>query len=212
MARLYERPAGASGPLKAFAHRFWILLYFVVALVLMVLSKAGNPTVTRFQVALSDGVSYLLAGLVSPIDGVHILGNWISDMARIHARNQALRGENTELRRWQGVARELKRENQRLQELMALYYPQTTAFATTRVIGDSGGAFVRAVLLGAGVSAGLRKGQAVVNAEGLVGHIVAVGERSARALLLTDLNSRVPVRLESSGYKAILAGDNGVEP
>ena len=81
-----------------------------------------------------------------------------------------------------------------------------------RVVGDSGGAFVHSVLVNAGGQDGVRKGQAAVNGEGLVGRVAEVGERSARVLLVTDLNSRIPVLLESQRYRAILVGDNSQRP
>jgi rod shape-determining protein MreC len=83
---------------------------------------------------------------------------------------------------------------------------------TARVIGDSGGAFVRSVLVNAGTAQGISKGQAAVTGKGLAGQVVQVGYRSARVLLITDINSRVPVLVEGSRKRAILAGDNGILP
>ena len=51
-------------------------------------------------------------------------------------------------------------------------------------------------------------GMAAVNERGLVGRVIEVGRRSARVLLLTDFNSRIPVMVEPSRDQAILAGDN----
>jgi rod shape-determining protein MreC len=83
---------------------------------------------------------------------------------------------------------------------------------SAQVIGNSGGAFVRNVLVNAGSRDGVARGQAAVTGEGLVGRVAEVGERAARILLLNDLNSRIPVILESSRDRAVLAGDNSDEP
>jgi rod shape-determining protein MreC len=53
---------------------------------------------------------------------------------------------------------------------------------------------------------------AAVNERGLVGRVIEVGRRSARILLLTDFNSRVPVMVEPSRDQAVLAGDNSRAP
>jgi rod shape-determining protein MreC len=45
-----------------------------------------------------------------------------------------------------------------------------------------------------------------------MGRVIASGNRSARILLLTDLNSRIPVMVEGVNLKAILTGDNSVHP
>ena len=51
-------------------------------------------------------------------------------------------------------------------------------------------------------------GQAVVTGEGLAGRIAEVGDNSARVLFVTDVNSRLPVLIERTRERAILAGDN----
>jgi rod shape-determining protein MreC len=47
---------------------------------------------------------------------------------------------------------------------------------------------------------------------GFVGRVTEVGSRSARVLLATDMNSRVPVTLEGSRARAVMAGTNGARP
>ena len=81
-----------------------------------------------------------------------------------------------------------------------------------RIIADATGPFVHTVLINAGRAQGITKGQAVVDERGLLGRVIGSGNRSARVLLLTDLNSRVPVMIEGANLKAILAGDNSGRP
>jgi rod shape-determining protein MreC len=81
-------------------------------------------------------------------------------------------------------------------------------FVTGRVVANSGGSFVHSVLVLAGSGDGAAKGHVAVAAEGLVGRVTEIGERAARVLLLTDMNSNVPVVLERGRERAIAAGDN----
>ncbi len=46
----------------------------------------------------------------------------------------------------------------------------------------------------------------------MVGRVIEVGEWSARVLLITDINARIPVSLESSRMRAVMAGDNSDQP
>jgi rod shape-determining protein MreC len=85
-------------------------------------------------------------------------------------------------------------------------------YVTARVVGDPGGTFVRTVLINAGARDGIAKGQAAVTGDGLAGRIAEVGQRSARVLLLTDINSRVPVLVGDARDRAVLAGDNSNTP
>src|SRR5690606_29163665 len=56
------------------------------------------------------------------------------------------------------------------------------------------------------------RGQAVVDEHGLVGRIVDVGRNAARILLLTDIQSRVPVYIEDAGVEGILVGRTKARP
>ena len=88
----------------------------------------------------------------------------------------------------------------------------SASYVTARVVADAGGVYAKAVLLSLGPNHGLRKGQIALDERGLVGRITEVGSRTARVLLITDMNSKVPVILESSRAHAILAGTNGAWP
>jgi len=76
-------------------------------------------------------------------------------------------------------------------------------------VADAGGVYARAVLLSLGPNHSVTKGQVALDDRGLVGRVTEVGTRSARVLLITDINSRVPVTLESSRARALLVGTNG---
>jgi rod shape-determining protein MreC len=90
--------------------------------------------------------------------------------------------------------------------------PQRYGFITGRVIADGRGPFVKSVLINAGSRIGVAKGQGVIATGGLAGRVIEAGAISARILLITDLNSRIPVIVEGSGVRAILSGDNSPRP
>ena len=106
----------------------------------------------------------------------------------------------------------LESENARLRVMLNLAPEAPARFITGRVIGDSGGAFLRSVLINIGARDGVRKGVAAVDGTSLLGRIAEVGNRSSRILLVSDLNSRIPVLVGESRERAILAGDNSDLP
>jgi rod shape-determining protein MreC len=134
--------------------------------------------------------------------------SWIA----LHDENERLYRDRERLLQWQTVARHLEAENATLRQLLKFVPEPDARFVTARVIADSGGAFAHSLLLSAGASSGVGKGQAVVTGEGLVGRIAGVGDGAARVLLITDLNSRIPVLVGSDRTRAILAGDNSNRP
>ena len=126
--------------------------------------------------------------------------------------NACLRDENEHLRRWQSIALTLDAENQRLKSALRWIPDPDASFVTARVVADAGGVYAKAMLLSVGPGHTLRKGQIALDERGLVGRITEVGTRTARVLLITDMNSRIPVVLEGSRARAILAGTNGPWP
>ncbi|MCB2107030.1 MAG: rod shape-determining protein MreC, partial [Rhodobacteraceae bacterium] len=102
--------------------------------------------------------------------------------------------------------------NQSLKALLGAVSEPSESSVTARVVADTGGSFAQSVLILAGTVDGAGKGDIVLTGEGLVGRITQAGRRSSRVLLITDINSRIPVLVGEAGSHAILAGDNSLRP
>lgn len=208
----FGRASRATVSVKVLVSRISFALLLAVSVTLIILSRSKNAAVEQVRSAVVDVAAPVLDVLSRPVDAFHGFVDWTGDLMFLYDENQRVREENSRLLQWQAVARRLERENQRYRSLLKVRTERAVPFVTARIVADAGGSFVRAVLLGAGRRDGVTTGQAVVDAQGLVGHIVTVGHRSARALLLTDLNSHVPVTIESGDHRAILVGDNSALP
>ncbi len=201
-----------AAPARAWAQRFAFLFLVVAAFALMLLGKADTLLVERARTMVTDAMAPVLEVLARPVDTVGDLVEQTQELADLRTDNAALRRENERLRNWQAAAQKLEAENAALRELSRLTTEPGMRFITARAIGDPGGAFVRSVLVNAGSRDGLTKGQAALTSDGLAGRVAEVGQRSARILLLTDINSRVPVVVGPARDRAILAGDNSNQP
>lgn len=199
-------------PLRALTQRFAFLFLIVAAFALMLLGKAENVMMERLRAGILDVVAPILDIASNPVVTVAEAIENVRRLIDLRAENQRLRAQNGRLLQWQDAARNLAAENVAFKKLLRFVPPPRAQYATARVIAASGGVFVRSVLVNAGKRHGLAKGQAVITDEGLAGRIVSVGVGSARVLLITDLNSRIPVLFEGSRRRAILAGDNSETP
>lgn len=184
----------------------------LVAVALLALSRIDHPLIRQTRLAIAELVApalQLVAGPLAPIrETIQNLGTWSSrpaELERLRAEVQALKG-------WEARAQELERRLADLAALAKVVDEAKTRFATVRVIADANGPFARSVLVGAGKDHGLRDGYPVISADGLVGRVLESGARTARVLLLTDLNSRVPVLVGDGDVRAILIGDNSGRP
>lgn len=189
-------------------HRFAFLGLVIAAFALMLFAKADVAMMERFRAQVSDAVAPILDVMSRPVAAANeVLAN-ARVLGDIAAENKALRLDKERLLHWQVVARKLEAENEALRNQLKFVPAPEASYLTARVIADTGGAFAHSVLLNIGVQPGVAKGQAVVTGDGLIGRIAGVGERSTRVLLITDLNSRIPVLIEATRTRAILAGNN----
>jgi rod shape-determining protein MreC len=210
--RLHGGSALRLASAKAWLHRFTFVLLFGASLALMVLGKSESPLVERARLAVSDAIAPIMDGLSRPLASIRHAYDNTREFLDLREENAMLREQQARLLQWQSVARQLAAENRALKDLLKFAPDRAASYVTARVVADNGGAFVRSVLVAAGARDGLRKGDAAVTGEGLVGRVAEVGERSARVLLLTDINSRIPVVIERSRDQGILAGDNSDNP
>jgi rod shape-determining protein MreC len=211
-----KKPSGSvsrlTTPIKAWAQRFAFLFLVVGAFSLMLIGKADTILVERIRTVVGDATTPILEFIARPIDTISNTVAGIGELTELRARNAALTRDNERLRHWQTVARRLEAENAALRSLSDMVPDPRLRFITARVVGDQGGAFARSVLVNAGSRDGIAKGQVAVTTEGVAGRVTEVGQRSSRVLLLTDINSRIPVLVGAARDRAILAGDNTGQP
>jgi rod shape-determining protein MreC len=179
---------------------------------LMLLGKADALLAERARMALADALAPIYAALAEPLAALRDSIAGATDLWDVRAENLRLRDENELLRRWQSIALALDAENQRLKANLGWIPDPAPSYVTARAVADAGGVYAKAVLLSVGPNHSIRKGEIALDERGLVGRITEVGARTARVLLLTDLNSRIPVILENSRAHAILVGTNGARP
>jgi rod shape-determining protein MreC len=199
-------------PIKAIGQRFALPILVLASVAMIVLGKADALLFERVRSVFTDAVAPVLRLVSEPISAADSVVARFHDMVALYNENGRLRQDNARLLQWQQAAQQLTAENARLRELLKLAPDPTTSFISTRVIANSGGSFVRSVLVDGGSGEGVTRGQAAITGDGLVGRVTEVGERASRILLLTDLNSRIPVAFDGTRERAVLAGDNSDQP
>lgn len=203
---------GRLATLRLLAQRFAFVSLIVAAFTLMIVGKADILLIERTRTLVADALAPILDVMGRPAATIAEVVENVRMLASLRAENARLKAENQRLMHWQTIARRLEAENGVLHENLNVVPDPDPAFVTARVIGDLGSAFGHSMLLGAGARDGIRKGQAVLAGEVLVGYIAEVGERSSRLLLLTDINTKIPVMVEGSRTRAVLTGDNKDRP
>lgn len=201
-----------SAQLRTAIQRTTPPLLVLLSAAIIMLGKADQTMFDSVRTTLADGAAPALDALSWPLGAAGSAIDRVRGVVAMYQDNLRLERENERLLQWQQIALKLTADNGQLRGLVKAVPEDAVSYVTARVIANSGGGYVRTVMINAGHSAGLTRGQAVVTGDGLVGRLTEVGERAARVLLITDLNSRIPVVLEGSRASAVLAGDNSERP
>ncbi|MCU4652920.1 rod shape-determining protein MreC [Roseibacterium sp. SDUM158016] len=192
--------------------RLLVTVVVLCLLVLVIIWRIDNPRVERMRAALVDRVVPNMEWAMAPVTSVARIFEDFQSYARLFEQNQELRRELQQMRAWREAALQLEQENARLLDLNRVQLDPELTFVTGLVLADSGSPFRRSVLINVGARDGILDGWATMDGLGVVGRVSGVGERTARVLLLTDSNSRIPVTIQPSGQQALLMGDNSQTP
>ncbi len=214
MIRVFGHPwPRVLAQLRGVADRAALGLLIGLSVVLLVLGKADVKLAGILAERIGDAAAPVLGAMNEPAVAVRGAFDRFGEMLAVYEENARLREENRRLLAWQAEAARLSVQNKALREMLNVPTAERApAWTTARVVADAGGPFVQTRLIDAGAERGVVKGMAAVTPQGLAGRVIGVGRQSARVLLITDFDSKIPVVVERSRDHAILAGDNGAEP
>jgi rod shape-determining protein MreC len=193
-------------------NRIPLAAFGLLALALLLLSRAQINMFDRARAQLSDATAPLLAKLETPFDGFNRWVGNIGGIFNVYGENLRLKDENARLRQWQGAAILLQGRVTNYERLLHAVPRRETSAVLAHVIGRSGRPYLQTMILDAGKAEGVRAGEAVLDARGLLGRVLVAGDHTAWVIPLKDLNSRVPVTIAPGNAQAILAGNNTAYP
>lgn len=195
-------------PIREISHRISLVFMLTLAAALLLLGRAETYVFDNARQIVTDMAAPLLEIASRPVAAARRVVERTDEYAYVFDENERLRAENLRLMAWKDTALKLESKVQRYEALLNVQIDPSINYVSGRVVSDNGGPFVDTVIVNAGREQGVKSGDAVIDTDGLIGRIVSSGEKAARVLLLTDLNSRLPVVIEPGHYKAVLAGDN----
>lgn len=201
------RARDASSPLFAgnAAGTLRLIVYLALAMVLMVLDHR-NGWLWRARSVASWVVEpvYRLANL--PGAGVRSLTVAFADRKLLTEQNQRLREDlllaNARLNRMAGVAE----QNQHLKQLLDTRRSLELNVQLARVVGVDLGAWQQQLVINLGARDGVKPGQPVIDAHGVMGQVVEVLPTTAVVMLVTDPAHAIPVVVERSGLRTVAYG------
>ena len=197
---------------KGAQQKFSLFILIIISILLLILESFDAKPLNSLKAILKDGI-YKGSQLTSIPNKVFLTtSNIVQQHLKTYEDNELLNMEVKELKKLIYETDYLKAENKLLREMLGEKTRLQKDTVISKVILDKESPFLRSFIINKGTNSGIKKGMPVLDKSYLVGRVVEVNYFSSRVLLLTDLNSKIPVTLEPEGYQAILSGTGSEMP
>ena len=191
--------------------KFSLISLIILSVVIIILSNFNFKPIQLIKLGINEVIyrsSYIVSVPENKIKEVISEFKSHLDFYKNH-QNQLIKLENTdEIKVLNNI---LIAENKRLRELIDESINSEDIFA--RVLIDRESPYLKSIVLNRGTKDNVKMGMAVMDRNYLVGQIIEVNYSNSRALLLSDLNSKIPVVIQPPFLQAVASGtgkDHGV--
>jgi rod shape-determining protein MreC len=186
-------------------------LFFLISLSILVitLDRFSLPFILSTRAVLNDLVYKVTVVVSAPGKFLNHLGKVKTNHLNIVSKNKILKEEIRILKSEQYDSIFLKTENKYLKKTLSIDNATTDIediVISAKVILDQESPYLKSLLVNKGRKHGIIKGMSVFSKGYLIGRIIESNFLTARILLITDLNSKIPVIIQDSDINAILAG------
>jgi len=191
--------------------KFSLISLIILSVVIIILSNFNFKPIQLIKLGINEVIyrsSYIVSVPENKIKEVISEFKSHLDFYKNH-QNQLIKIENTdEIKVLNNI---LIAENKRLRELIDESINSEDIFA--RVLIDRESPYLKSIVLNRGTKDNVKMGMAVMDRNYLVGQIIEVNYSNSRALLLSDLNSKIPVVIQPPFLQAVASGtgkDHGI--
>ena len=189
--------------------KFSLLTLLFLSIFVIVLSNYNFKIIELVKIGINE-VTYRVSFLVSlPENKIQNINSQIKDHIKIYDNYKNIESELKKLKQKQLSNNFLKMENEKLRKLINESIESDELLA--KVLIDKDSPFLKSIIINKGTKDKLKIGMAVVDEIYLVGKVIEVNFTNSRVLLLSDLNSKIPVILEPIGIQAVVSGTGGSE-
>ena len=197
---------------KGVQQKFSLLLLIIISVFLLIIEKIETKPLNYFRSIVKDAIYRGSIIVASPYDGLKKFKDETEQHINLYKNYSLLKEENNKLKEEISESDYLLLENTQLRKLINEQVESTQNLVSSRVMLDKKSPYLNSFIINSGTNKGIKNGMAVLDGKNFIGRIVDVNFFSSRVLLVSDLNSRIPVIIEPSGHHAILTGKGNNEP
>ena len=192
--------------------KFSLFVLILLSIFICILDNLNLKPIKVVRSLINDGVYRVAAVSSSPIKLSTATKDFFVKHIFIYKENETMRAELNELKKKEFESLYLQTENKKLQDIFELEKKSEFKTVAAKVMIDKNSPYLNSVILNKGSGNGIKLGMPVLSEGNLAGRIVEVNFISSRVLLLSDLNSRIPVVVSPNGSQSILTGSGEITP
>ena len=186
--------------------RFSLFVLLFSSIFLIVLGKFNFTAINYLKITINEVV--YRTSFVASIPEKYITYSYhaIEEHIKLYKDYNFQKEELEKLKSEKYEVKFLEAENKRLKKVLNdINYSSELVIA--KVIIDKQSPFLRSIIINKGSKNNIKKGMSVLSDSYLIGKVVEVNYMTSRVLLLSDLNSKIPVTIEPGSIQSILSGD-----
>ena len=189
---------------KSYQQKFSLLTLIFLSLVILILGSLNFKTIQYIKIGINE-VIYRSSFIVSaPENYIKNLNVRMKEHFEFYNEFKKNENELNEIIKKKLVNDFLILENKKLRDLINESSQSEDIYA--KVLIDKNSPYLKSIILNKGSKDNVKIGMAIADDSYLVGKIIEVNYTNSRALLLSDLNSKIPVLLEPLDIHAVLSG------
>ena len=190
---------------KGTQQRFSLISLLFISIIFFTLGILNFKSINYLKAFINE-IVYRSSFIVSAPEN-YIVNNYsiIIDHIDLYSEYKKIKIELEELKKKDLLNDFIVLENKRLKNVLDEYLESPDEIIA-KVLVDKQSPFLKSIIVNKGSKHGLKLGSAVLDKGYLVGKIVEINYLTSRVILLSDLNSKIPVFLEPLGIQAIISG------
>ena len=190
---------------KSNKQQFSLLALIIFSILLIFLSNLNFVGIKYLKTGINETISRLSAIISYPEKKLSDSINFLSEYFKVYKENEIIKNKIDELSVEKLNSIFLENENKRLKEIVGENVRISDGIVS-KVLIDKDGKFLKSIILNKGSKDGIKKGMVVLEKNYLVGQVIEVNYTTSRAILISDLNSNIPVIIEPGSFQSILSG------
>ena len=199
--------------LSSKSRKIILIAFLFFASLILLLSRFESTSFSKDLRLFTSEISYQLSSfIITPVQMILSGYQKIDEIGNIYEDNKNLRAEQlAEAISFQELV-EMKLKLEEYESILNIIDKSKLSFKTARIKSNISNNYLNSIILDAGSSDGIKHGMPILGLKGLIGFVDQVRNSSSVGILLSNINSRIPVSISDKSFQAIMIGQDINQP